>query len=119
LKVQVVIGGEVYEVEIEDTGDDSAQPAATEGIQSVVLPVPGSGPQAGDDARIYRSPVAGLVTRVNVETGQGVQVNDVLLVLEAMKMETSIVATTAGKVKRIHVAPGEAVKIGQVLLEFE
>ena len=119
MKVRVVIGGEVYEVEVEDTGDDSAQPAASEGIQSVVLPGPGLGPLASDDARIYLSPVAGLVVKVNVKPGQQVQKNDVLLVLEAMKMETSIPATTAGKAKKVHVAPGEAVKINQVLLEFE
>jgi methylmalonyl-CoA carboxyltransferase small subunit len=117
LKVQVVIGGEVYEVEIEDAGD--AQRAATEGIQSIVLPGPGAGPVASSDAKIYLSPVAGLVARVNVQTGQEVQVKDVLLVLEAMKMETSIAAITAGKVKRVHVTKGDAVKINQVLLEFE
>lgn len=117
--MRVVIGGEVYEVEIEDTGDDSALPAATEGIQSLVLPGPGAGPVASSDARIYLSPVAGLVARVNVQTGQEVQVKDVLLVLEAMKMETSIAAITAGKVKRVHVTKGDAVKINQVLLEFE
>jgi methylmalonyl-CoA carboxyltransferase 1.3S subunit len=118
LKLQVVIGGETYEVDVEDA-EDASQPAATEGIQSIVLPGPGSGPQAGADAKIYRSPVAGLVVRVNVESGQEVQVNDVLLVLEAMKMETSIIATAAGKLKYIHVAQGTAVKINQDLLEFE
>lgn len=118
LKVHVVISGEVYEVEVEDTGDDSLQPAA-EGIQSVVLPGPGSAPMASVDARIYLSPVAGLVARVNVKIGQAVQVNDVLLVLEAMKMETSVLARTAGKLKRVHVAKGQAAKINQILLEFE
>jgi methylmalonyl-CoA carboxyltransferase small subunit len=117
LKLQVVIGGETYEVDVEDT--EASQPAATEGIQSIVLPGPGSEPQAGADAKIYCSPVAGLVARINVERGQVVQANDVLLVLEAMKMETSIVATTAGKLKCVHVRPGDAVKLNQDLLEFE
>jgi biotin carboxyl carrier protein len=119
MKVQVVIGGVVYDVEVEDTRDESEQRAPTEGIQSIVLPAPGSTPLAGVDVKIYCSPVAGLVVRVNVEAGQVVQVNDLLLVLEAMKMETSIAATTAGKVKSVHVSQGSAVKIGQLLLEFE
>lgn len=119
MKVQVVIGGEVYDVEVEGTGDDSAQPAATEGIQSVVLPGPGTGPLPGSSAKIYCSPVAGLVARVNVEVGQEVQASDGLLVLEAMKMETNIVAAAAGKLKCVYVARGEAVKINQLLLEFE
>lgn len=117
MKVRVVIGGEAYEVEIEDTGDDSAQPDATEGLQSLVLPQPGSAVQTDD--RVYVSPVAGLVTRVNVKTGDEVQGNAVLLVLEAMKMETSIVAAADGKVKSVNVAQGDAVKINQILLEFE
>lgn len=45
--MQVVISGVVYDIEVEDTGEDSAQPAAPEGIQSMVLPVPGSGSLAG------------------------------------------------------------------------
>ena len=45
--------------------------------------------------------------------------NAVLLVLEAMKMETSIVAAADGKVKSVRVAQGEAVKVNQILLEFE
>ena len=118
MKVHVVISGEVYEVEVEDTGDDSSQPAAAEGIQSVVLPAPGSAQLESGDG-IYLSPVAGLVARINVKIGQEMQKNDVLLVLEAMKMETSVVAITAGKLKRIHVAKGHAVKINQILLEFE
>ncbi len=118
MKLRVVIGSETYEVDFEDT-EDSSQPAATEGIQSIVLPMPGSGPQEDVDAKIYRSPVAGLVARINVERGQVVQANDVLLVLEAMKMETSIVATAAGKLKCVHVRPRDAVKLNQDLLEFE
>lgn len=118
MKVQVLINGEVYEVEVEVAGDDSTPPAA-EGIQSVVLPGPGAAELMGADEKIYRSPVAGLVVTVNVQPGMQVQKNDVLLVLEAMKMETRMVAATAGKVKCVHVAKGEAVKINQVLLEVE
>jgi biotin carboxyl carrier protein len=117
LKVRVVIGGEAYEVEIEDTGDDSARPDATEGVQSLVLSQLGSAVHT--DERVYVSPVAGLVTRVIVKAGDEVQMNAVLLVLEAMKMETSIVAAADGKVKSVRVAQGEAVKVNQILLEFE
>ena len=117
LKVKVVIDGEVYEVEVEDVAD-STQPATPEGVQSIVLPSPGSGLR-NSDTRIYVSPVAGLVARIIVEPGREVQKDDVLLVLEAMKMETSITAAVSGKVNAVHVKQGEAVKVGQVLLEFE
>ena len=118
MRLQVVIGGETYEVDVEDT-EDFSQPAAPERSQSIVLPGPGSGTASGADAKNYRSPVAGLVVRVNVESGQVVQANDVLIVLEAMKMETSIAAATAGKLKCVRVKAGDAVKLNQDLLEFE
>ncbi len=41
------------------------------------------------------------------------------MVLEAMKMETSVIAPIAGQVKSVKVAPGEAVKLNQILVEFE
>ena len=71
------------------------------------------------DDKVCRSPIAGIVQRVNVQVGQKLQVNDLLVVLEAMKMETNITAHTAGTVKSIMASPGEAVRSGQVLIEFE
>ena len=71
------------------------------------------------DEKLYRSPVTGLVIKVNVKPGQEIQVNDVIMVLEAMKMETSVTAHHAGKVKRVDVAPGDPVKVHQILVELE
>jgi methylmalonyl-CoA carboxyltransferase small subunit len=56
---------------------------------------------------------------VNVAPGQAVQANDLLLVLEAMKMETNITAHSAGTVKQVRVTPGDPVKVNQVVVEFE
>ena len=70
------------------------------------------------DDKVCRSPIAGIVQRVNVQVGQKLQIDDLLVVLEAMKMETNITAHTAGTVKKIMATPGEAVKIGQALIEF-
>ena len=67
----------------------------------------------------YRSPVTGLVIRVNVEAGQQVQPNDVIAVLEAMKMETTITAHSAGQVKSVHAVQGDPVKAHQLLVEME
>ena len=51
--------------------------------------------------------------------GQQLQPNDLLLVLEAMKMETNVTAPVAGKVKNINVQPGDGVQVNQVLVELE
>ena len=63
--------------------------------------------------------MAGVVIKVNVEPGQAIQANDLMMVLEAMKMETNVTAPVAGKVKSVKVAQGDAVKVNQVVVEFE
>ena len=118
MKVQVLINGRPYEVEVEDTDERSSKPKGRD-IQSVVLSLPGAAVTVDDHGKIYRSPLAGLVVAVKVEVGQAVQMNDELLVLEAMKMETRMTSAVAGKVKCLHVVTGAAVKLNQVLLELE
>ncbi len=72
-----------------------------------------------DERKVCRSPFAGVVVKAPVQVGQEIQVDDVLLVLEAMKMETLITAPIAGKVAKINAAVGDSVKAKQVLVEFE
>lgn len=60
-----------------------------------------------------------LSVRTCVQPGQTVKLDDLLVVLEAMKMETSLTAPIAGTVKSVKVAAGEAVKLHQILVEFE
>jgi len=74
---------------------------------------------AADESKVCRSPVAGIVVRVSVQPGQQLQINELIVVLEAMKMETSVVAPIAGKVKSVKVGSGDAVKLHQILVEFE
>lgn len=66
-----------------------------------------------------RSPVAGLVIKVNAQPGQHVEAGELILVLEAMKMETNVTAQHSGIVKSVRVAPGDSAKMNQVLVEFE
>jgi methylmalonyl-CoA carboxyltransferase small subunit len=56
---------------------------------------------------------------VVAQPGQTLQAGDILLVLEAMKMETNITAPIAGKVKEIKVKQGDSLQSGQVAVEFE
>lgn len=68
---------------------------------------------------VCRSPLRGLVARVDVAAGQSVEPDQTVVVLEAMKMETNITAPGALKVKFVNVQPGAGVQVGQVLVEFE
>jgi methylmalonyl-CoA carboxyltransferase small subunit len=127
LKIQIVTGGKAYEVEVEVEGEEHlhgvpGQIASGSALQSTRVPtVPrpgGSGVDAGE-AKVCRSPVAGIVMRVQVLVGEQLQVDSLIVVLEAMKMETSVTAPIAGRVKSVNVVPGQAVKLNQILVEFE
>ena len=129
MKLKIGIDGNEYAVDIEVLEDDNVGPVylAPHGQPTTVQPVsvatPGTqAPPADenvDETKVCRSPVAGVVVKLNVQPGQTLQTNDLMIVLEAMKMETNITAPVAGKVKKINVAHGDGVKVNQILVEFE
>jgi methylmalonyl-CoA carboxyltransferase small subunit len=130
MKLLISIDGQAYEVEVEVAEEDSPpqmldnRPApASATIQSTVLrspPKPGSSLDPNNhEAKLCRSPLAGIVVHVPVAPGQRLQVNDLMVVLEAMKMETAVTAPVEGTVKAVNVAPRDAVKLNQVLVEFD
>lgn len=129
MKIQIVVGGQAYEVEVDvEGGEDSlgvpghlpAGPATIQSTRVPTAPRPHSPSEEDrDESRVCRSPVAGIVVRVCVRSGEQLQLDDLLVVLEAMKMETSVTSPIAGKVKSVKVAAGEAVKLNQILVEFE
>jgi methylmalonyl-CoA carboxyltransferase small subunit len=129
LKLRITIEQKTYEVDVEVAEDDrppasqahAYTPAMPTALPSAPPPLPRAAAPDGnvDESKVCRSPVAGIVVRVNAQLGQQIQANDPLLVLEAMKMETNITAPVAGKVKAINAGVGDGVQVGQVLVEFE
>ena len=126
MRLSVKVDGRTYEVEVEATEPEAPRPAP--GVASPARPAPPprlpavaapAGPAVADEGKVCRSPITGLVVRTGAEPGQSFQVGDVLLVLEAMKMETNITAPVAARIARVNVRVGDAVKTGQVLVEFE
>jgi biotin carboxyl carrier protein len=63
--------------------------------------------------------MVGKVLKIEKKAGERVEEDDVVVVLEAMKMEIPVVAPVSGTVKEIKVAPGQAVEAEQVLAEIE
>jgi len=123
LKVRIVIGAKTYEVEY-DSADSSPSPlpdAIPDRAQSIVLPTIQSADRGTDvdESKVIVSPVAGIVTRINVEPGQSVKIGDVVLVVEAMKMENNLEARSEARVKTIGVTVGDTVKAGQIVATFE
>jgi len=135
LKLQIGIDGNTYEVEVEVTEEDDAPRYPSSGPYSMVpstvhaahaapapaAPAKSPAPEAttGDEDKLCRSPIAGIVIRTNVEPGQKIAEDDLIMVIEAMKMETNVTAQSSGTVKSVKVAAGESVKAQQVLIEFE
>jgi methylmalonyl-CoA carboxyltransferase small subunit len=130
VKLKITIDEKTYEVDVEaeevEQPSHSPGPYAPAAVQfspislPPVAPVPGGNGDAGvAEDMVCRSPIMGVVVRVNAQAGQQVHVDDPLLVLEAMKMETTITSPISGKVKQFRVAAGESVQSGQVLVDFE
>jgi methylmalonyl-CoA carboxyltransferase 1.3S subunit len=127
VKLKITVDGKAYEVEVEAVDPEApAQPPRGYTVQSAPVRVPGA-PSAAvaapegpvNDEKVCRSPVSGIVVRVVAQPGQAIQVGDILLVLEAMKMETNITAPLAGKVSAVKAGAGDSVQVGQVVVEFE
>ncbi|NPV91809.1 MAG: acetyl-CoA carboxylase biotin carboxyl carrier protein subunit [Firmicutes bacterium] len=65
------------------------------------------------------SPLAGKVLEVQIKAGQAVDVDDEIMIIEAMKMENPVYATEGGTVKEVKVNAGDAVEVGTVLAVIE
>ena len=85
------------------------------------ISVPLAAPQTAvtHNEKECRSPVTGMVISVEAAPGQAVEANQIVVVLESMKMEMQITAPQAAVVKSVLVIPGSSVKVNQLLVEFE
>ncbi len=113
----VTVSGQQYVVQVEEGGDISklaAVGAAPAAAPAAAAPAPA--PAAGGAGEPVPAPLAGNIFKVVVSAGQAVQEGDVLIILEAMKMETEIRASKAGTVGSISVSVGDAVAVGDTLL---
>jgi methylmalonyl-CoA carboxyltransferase small subunit len=118
--LKVTVDGVVYEVEVE-VEEDTRPPLGAIFMGGGFVPqhatTPADTPPA-DAAAGVTAPLAGSVVKVLVAEGQEIAAGDVLLLLEAMKMETEITAPSAGTVDAVLVAVGDAVVGGQVLVQI-
>ncbi len=131
-KMRVTVNGVCYDVEVEMIEDDEqpgtsygyaatslqAQPAAPP--PSRPMPAPAAPrPVAAGPGGVVDSPIAGIVVEVKVEPGSNVTKNQPLLIIEAMKMNTSVSSPTEGRIAQVLVKAGDHVVQGQPLVKFE
>jgi biotin carboxyl carrier protein len=127
LKLRITIDGKAYDAEVEILEGEESAPEypAYPAVSPAFVPAaiqetaPAPQPEAGENDKECRSPVTGMVVKVNVEAGQAVQAQEVVAVLESMKMEMQIAALHDGVVKNVLITTGSSVKVNQLLVEFE
>ena len=109
---KVTVNGTVYEITLEVVDKSEIKtPAPAAATAPVAAPAPA--PAAG--ATTSTAPMPGTILKVNVSGGQAVKKGDVLMVLEAMKMENEIMAPADGTVSSVNVTTGASVESGAVL----
>ncbi|MBQ8860920.1 MAG: biotin/lipoyl-binding protein [Ruminococcus sp.] len=105
--LRITVNGTTYDVQVEEVNGAVAPVAAAP------APAPATAPA---DAKPLPSPMPGTILSVNVTPGQAVKAGDVLLILEAMKMENEIKAPSDGTVATVNVEKGATVDSGQTLV---
>lgn len=123
-KFNVTVNGTTYEVEVEEVKSAGA-PSAPRPVAAApapapkpaAAPAPAAAPKAtaGAGEHSIDAPMPGKVIKLVANEGQAVKAGDVILVLEAMKMQNEIAADTDGVVKKFNVAPGQSVKAHESL----
>ncbi len=108
-KYRVNVNGTVYEVELEEMTGAPAAPASA----PAATPAPAAAPAAGGEK--VTSPMPGTILSVNVAAGDAVKRGQVLMILEAMKMENEIMCPCDGTVSSVSVTKGAAVESGTLL----
>jgi glutaconyl-CoA/methylmalonyl-CoA decarboxylase subunit gamma len=137
--LRITVDGRAYDVIVEDVSDparsvasapppaafaappQASAPAAPAAPPAAPAPAaaaaPSAPPSGGPDDRL--APLAGVVLEVNVSVGDTVEVDDQVLVLEAMKMKTVIGAHKGGRITAVHVKQGDAVDADQPLVTIQ
>ena len=108
MKYKVTLNGRTYEVEVE------AGKAMLLDEYEAIVPTPAAAAPVAGEA--VTAPMPGNILKVNVTAGQAVKEGDVLVVLEAMKMENEILAPKACTVKQVLVSKGATVDTGATLV---
>ena len=123
----ITVNGVTYTVEVEEVGATASAPVAAAPVAAPAAPVaaPAAAPKAAPSAPkasgaagavSVKAPMPGNIMKVNCKVGASVKKGDVLIVLEAMKMENDICAPQDGVVASVEVAQGASVETDALLV---
>lgn len=133
MKYEVTLNGKTYEIEVEEgkaivlderaaapvapaaPAPASAPAPAAPAAAAAPAPAPAASAPAGSGTPV-NAPLPGTILSVNVSNGQTVKAGEVLVVIEAMKMENEIMAPSDGTVTSVAVSKGQSVESGTALV---
>ena len=126
---RITVNGASYDVSVEELSGGAAPVAAPVAAAPVPAPAPAAAPKpaapkaapaaAGAGAVKINSPMPGNILSVKASAGQAVKKGDVLMILEAMKMENEICAPQDGTIASVQVSAGDSVESGDVLVTMD
>ena len=111
----ITVNGNVYDVTVEE-GASTGAPVAAAPVAKKAAPAAAPAAPAGAQGSVkVNAPMQGKIVSVKASVGQAVKKGDVILILEAMKMENEVVAPQDGTVASINVSDGDKVESGAVV----
>lgn len=124
-KYNITVNGKTYEVDVEEVGVGSSQSSRPQAVQTQAQPTAKAAPvspakldsaKAPSGGSMVNAPMPGTIFEVRANVGEQVKKGDILLILEAMKMENEIMAPHDGVVSHIHISKGSSVSSGDPLV---
>ncbi len=123
-QLKITVNGKAYDVTVEEMGGTAPVVASAPAPAAAPTPAPApaaapAAPVASGDGEPVNAPMNGNIVDVKVSAGQSVKTGDVLVILEAMKMENEIVASKDGVIGAVFVNKGETVDTGAALVTIQ
>lgn len=121
---RVTVNGKVFDVTVEEAGSAKAEVTTQASQAAAMANIPAATPAPvkkgvlGSGEQPVNAPLSGSILEIKVKPGERVKFGQVLLTLEALKMENEIVAPQDGAVKEIFVQKGSTVNVGDLLMSL-
>lgn len=115
---KITVNGKPYDVQVEEIGGKASTPAAPVKTETAAAPAPVKSAEAGEGQPV-KAPMPGTILKIQTAVGDTVKNGQVLIVLEAMKMENDITSPVDGTVTSVLVSQGSSVDADTVLLTIK